>query len=142
VATVLLVENRQDDRVMYAEYLRLRGFDVIESDSTDEALTQVAHAQVVVTSVRLSGSFDGVELVRRLRADSASSDKPLIVLTASAYGVDQQRATESGCDAVLLKPCLPDALERVIKRTLRLRAVRGRSRKAQRRQRLQPKRRT
>src|SRR5260370_15370376 len=104
VPTVLLVDSAHDDRAMYAEYLRVCGLNPIEVDNTADALTRATTADVVVTGIRVQGPFDGVELVRRLRNDNGSRDKPIIVLTACTFEPDQQRALSAGCDVFLAKP--------------------------------------
>jgi two-component system cell cycle response regulator DivK len=109
VPTVLLVESTQDDRTMYAEYLRLQGFHPVEIDDTADGLALARTADVIVTGIRVDGPFDGVELVRRLRnGDGSTRDMPIIVLTACAFEPDQLRAFAAGCDTFLAKPCLPD----------------------------------
>ena len=122
--TVLLVETAHDDRGMYAEYLRTSGFRTIEIDNTVDALAVAGTADVIVTGVRVSGLFDGIELVRRLREDNQTKNKPIIVLTASPCDPDQQRAYSVGCDGFLLKPCLPETLAAEIRRELAARAYR------------------
>src|SRR5687768_290967 len=104
VPTVLLVEDSEDDRTMYAEYLGLQQFRAIEIDSTADALAMARTADVVVTGIRVPGPFDGIELVRRLREDDRTKQKPVIVLTACTFEPDQQRAYAAGCDVFLPKP--------------------------------------
>ena len=95
---------------MYADYLRNNGFSVTEVDSTDAGLSAAPAADLVITGVRVGGSFDGIELVRRLRDDDRTRGKPLIVLTACTFEPDQARAFAAGCDVFLPKPCLPELL--------------------------------
>jgi len=118
VPTVLLVDSTQDDRTMYAEYLRVCGLNPIEIDNTADALSAATKADVVVTGIRVRGPFDGVELVRRLRADNGTHHKPIIVLTACAFEPDRHRALAAGCDRFLAKPCLPDQLVSEIRAVL------------------------
>jgi len=123
--SILLVEPPEDDRPMYAEFLRANGFDVTEVDSTDAGLSAAGKADLIVTGVRMPGSFDGIELVRRLRDDERTKSKPLIVLTACTFEPDQSRAFAAGCDVFLPKPCLPEILleeaKRLIEHSRRLR---------------------
>jgi two-component system, cell cycle response regulator DivK len=116
--TVMLVESVQDDRAMYAEYLRASAFGVIEVGDTAKALIRAAEADVIVTGIRVPGPFNGIELVHRLRAEHATKEQPVIVLTASTMPADRDEAARAGCDAFLLKPCLPDALVDEIRRVL------------------------
>src|SRR4026208_899056 len=96
--TVLLVGSAQDDRMMYADYLRFCGLNPIEIDKTAEALPAAYQADVIVTSIRVDGPFDGIELVRRLRDGDGTHDIPIIVPTASACEPAQWRALAAGCD--------------------------------------------
>ena len=103
---------------MYAEFLRANGFNVTEVDSTDDGLSAAHGADVIVTGVRMPGSFDRIELVRRLRDDERTKSKPLIVLTACTFEPDQSRAFAAGCDVFLPKPCLPEVLLQEARRLL------------------------
>ena len=111
-ASILLVEPPEDDRPMYAEFLRGQGFAVTEVDSTDAGLSAAPEADLIITGIRLAGSFDGIELVRRIRGDARTKHTPVIVLTACAFEPDQARAFAAGCDLFLPKPCLPEDLLR------------------------------
>ena len=108
--TVLLVESHDDSRDMYADHLRSCGFTVQTAITTDEALMRARNADVIVTEIRVRGSFDGVGLVGRLRADGETNGTPIIVLTACAFDTDRKRARAAGCNVFLSKPCLPDRL--------------------------------
>ena len=109
-AVVLLVESHEDSREMYACYLQLLGFTVLTADTTDEGLRCAGNSDVIVTEIRVSGSFDGLDLVSRLRHADGTKQKPIIVLTASTFEPDQRRAYAAGCDVYLSKPCLPENL--------------------------------
>jgi two-component system cell cycle response regulator DivK len=116
--TVLLVHASPDDRQMYAEYLRLNDLVVTEAATTDDGWAKAATADVVVTGLMVPGSFDGLELVRRLRRDPATATKPIVVLTARVMQADRDAAEDAGCDVFLPKPCLPDVLLAEIRRVL------------------------
>jgi len=83
-------------------------------------------ANVIVSDIRVPGPFDGIELVRRLRAGGSTKDKAIVMLTACAFEPHQQRAHRAGCDAFLAKPCLPETLVSEIRRVLAGRATRKR----------------
>src|ERR1700719_1788390 len=91
-AVVLLVESHEDSREMYACYLQLLGFTVLTADTTDEGLRCAGNSDVIVTEIRVSGSFDGLDLVSRPRHADGTKQKPIIVLTASTFEPDQRRA--------------------------------------------------
>ncbi len=122
VPTILLVESsRHDDRGVYAEYLRILKFHTIEIDDTADALALAFTADVIVTDVRVPGPFDGIELVRRIRAERRTTGKAVIVLTACIAENDRQRSYAAGCDGFLPKPCLPDELLAEIQRVMTIR---------------------
>jgi two-component system cell cycle response regulator DivK len=116
--TVFLVSAARDDREMYATYLRQHACVVVECGSTDDALQRCATADIIITGIEVPGSFDGLELVRRVRADGAYTKKPIIVLTAAATVTNRNTARLLGCDAFLPKPCVPDLLLQSIRRLL------------------------
>lgn len=116
---VLLAQSSCDDGLeMYAEFLRYHGFTVIEVSNTHDALSLASHADIIITGILLSGPFDGVELVRRLRSPTRAKRQPIIVLTACAWQNDRARAQDAGCDVFLPKPCLPDELLGEVRRLL------------------------
>jgi CheY-like chemotaxis protein len=119
---VLLVAPAHDDRRIYAEYLLQHGYRTVEIGSTEEAWRSCSNADLIVTGINVAGSYDGIELVRRIRSDKATADKPVIVLTASVWEVDREAAREVGCDAFLPKPCVPDRLLDSIRRLLPIQA--------------------
>lgn len=116
--TVLLVDGVRDDRQMYAEYLWLQQFTVIQADNTADGLSRAPDADAIVTGIRVPGPFDGIELVRRLRADDRTRNKPIVVVTACVYEPDQQRARSAGANVFLPKPCLPETLAAEIRTAL------------------------
>jgi CheY-like chemotaxis protein len=115
---VLIVDDDRDTREMYSESLRAMGFQTATASTGEEALHLAAEKPpaVLVTDLRFQGSMDGIELIRRLRADPRTENVRTILLTGAAIGDDRDRADESPCDRLLLKPCLPDALAAEIRR--------------------------
>jgi CheY-like chemotaxis protein len=110
---ILLVEDHQDTRQMYAEFLSM-SFEVQAVGDGARALDllRTARPALLITDLSLPG-IDGFELVAIIRKDDALAGMPIICL--SGYGGDeyQQRARDAGCQRVLQKPCMPDALAAV-----------------------------
>jgi CheY-like chemotaxis protein len=68
---ILVVEDEVLIRMMLADELRGRGFDVVEAQNADEALTLLRSpvpVGLVLTDVQLPGTMDGIGLARLLRA--------------------------------------------------------------------------
>ena len=108
--SVLVVAASRDDCQMYAAYLRYHGIHAVEALNTADALASAHRVDAVVTGVCLPGPFDGVELIRRLRQNHVTRNQIIIAVTACAFEEDRQRALAAGCDAYLVKPCLPHTL--------------------------------
>jgi two-component system, cell cycle response regulator DivK len=124
--SVLLVLPDADDRAMYVEYFRDAGLRSVLCERTDDAVACASDADVIVTGVRLPGSFDGIELLRRLRSNEATKEKPAIVVTASLVQSERERSEAAGCAAFWAKPCLPETLVAEIYRVLARRRPRVR----------------
>jgi CheY-like chemotaxis protein len=124
--TALLVDHDGDTREMFAECLRHLAYDVAEAADGREALAKALASppDVIVTETRLPG-LDGYALCRLLQRDGATSDIPVVVVTADAFPRDVRRAHAAGAVVVLTKPCSPDQLvtelERVLTRSRELR---------------------
>jgi two-component system, cell cycle response regulator DivK len=122
---VLVVDDFEDNRQMYAEYLKYCGFRVAEAADGAQAVT-IAVAlipDVVVMDLSLP-VLDGWEATRRLKSDPRTRHIPVVALTGHALEGHSQGAREAGCDAFLAKPCLPEKLLETIERLLLGRAAR------------------
>ena len=116
---VLVVEDYQDAREMYAAYLQFSGFEVAEAGNGVEAIekTQELLPDIVLMDLALP-RIDGWEATRRLKNDERTRHIPIVALTGHALAGHAEGAREAGCDAFVTKPCLPDALVAEIKRLL------------------------
>jgi CheY-like chemotaxis protein len=127
---VLIVEDYEDAREMYAEYLQYAGFRVAEARNGMEAL-QIAQEMlpdVILMDLALPG-MDGWEATRRLKSDERTRRIPVIAVTGHALSGHSDTARKAGCDAFVSKPCLPDALVLEVRKMLDSRKT-GRSRSA------------
>jgi CheY-like chemotaxis protein len=107
---VLIVDDYQDCREMYAVYLTLAGFRVLEAANGPEALAIARRTvpDLVLMDLGLP-DMDGCEITRRLKRDPLTVDVPVIALTAQCLpDGDTLRAT--GFETVVTKPCRPDDL--------------------------------
>jgi CheY-like chemotaxis protein len=113
---VLFVDDAADNRALYSEYFAWSGFRVAEAANGPDgmALAQKLRPDVVVLDMVLP-LMDGCEVIRTLKADPSTRPIPVIVLTGHSLGEDRVRAEDSGCDAFVLKPCLPADLVALVK---------------------------
>ena len=112
---VLLVDDCQDTRELYAEYLELSGFDVKEAEDGIVAIDEAVRVRpdVIVMDMSLP-KMDGREAARQLRADERTRSIPLVMI--SGYDADALPTNEGLWDHYLGKPCPPDKLVSVIGR--------------------------
>ena len=120
---VLVVDDFQDNREMYAEFLSYSGFRVIEAANGKEAVQQAFDnlPDVIVMDLSLP-IMDGWEATRLLKKDARTRAIPVMALTGHALAGHSKEAKDAGCDAFLSKPCLPDQLVAEIRRILAGRA--------------------
>lgn len=116
---ILVVEDQEELRRLYAEQLTLSGFDVIEAGNGEDAISHTSshHPDVVLMDLSLP-ILDGWEATRRLKADARTAHIPIVALTAHDGSGELQRATRAGCDWFVPKPCPPDALITEVRRVL------------------------
>ncbi len=108
---VLVVDDFEDNRAMYAAYLAYSGYRVEQAANGQEAvdLTRGLHPDAVVMDLSLP-VMDGWEATRRLKQDDSTKHIPIIALTGHALPGPSADAEKAGCNAILVKPCLPEQL--------------------------------
>jgi two-component system, cell cycle response regulator DivK len=112
---VLLVDDDEDSRGLYAEYLTsVAGYRVAEAADGKQAVDMATalKPEVVVMDMSLP-VLGGREAMRSLRGDARTQALPIIVLTGHA-GVRESNDPATEFQAVLVKPCLPGALAAAI----------------------------
>ncbi|MGA8258084.1 MAG: response regulator transcription factor [Nocardioides sp.] len=119
MAEVLVVDDDVTVREVVVSYLRAAGHEVREAGDGRQALDvlDVAPADLVVLDLMMP-VLDGLETCRRLRA---SSDVPIIMLTALGSEQDRVVGLETGADDYVTKPFSPRELvlrvESILRRT-------------------------
>ncbi|WP_300405366.1 response regulator transcription factor [Nocardioides sp.] len=108
MARVLVVDDDTTVREVVVSYLRAAGHDVDEAGDGETALTtmRARAADLVVLDLMMPG-IDGLEVCRRLRA---TSDVPVIMLTALGTEQDRVAGLEIGADDYVTKPFSPREL--------------------------------
>ena len=117
---VLIVDDDADIRMFLALTLELNGFDTVEASDGEEGLAKaVAHAPSVILMDVMMPRIDGIEAIRRLRADGRVSHIPVIILTARAQVIDKVEGLTTGADDYITKPFDPEELIARVRATLR-----------------------
>jgi two-component system, cell cycle response regulator DivK len=106
--TVLLVEDNEDNRTVYRTILEHFGYQVLEARNGEDGVRMARQERPELILMDISiPLIDGWEATRILKADPATSEIPIIALTAHALATDRAKAHEVGCDGYLAKPCEP-----------------------------------
>jgi CheY-like chemotaxis protein len=130
---VLVVEDYQDAREMYAAYLTFSGYRVAEATNGVEAIEKTVELMPDIILMDLAlPRMDGWEATRRLKENESTRHIPIVALTGHALAGHAEGARQAGCDAFVTKPCLPDALLAEIQRMLSARAEGAGAKKAAR----------
>jgi DNA-binding response OmpR family regulator len=115
---VAVIEDDPNIADLVDLYLRQAGFRVYQANSGERGLEVIAERtpRLVILDVGLPGDVDGLEVCRRLRA---TSDIPVILLTARDTEIDRILGLELGADDYVTKPFSPRELVARVKAILR-----------------------
>jgi len=117
---ILVVEDFDDAREMYRDYLEFDGFRVETARDGREAIEKARASQpdLILMDLSLPG-IDGWEATRLLKAAPDTKHIIIIALSAHALAAEGERARAAGCDGFIAKPCLPPDLVHEISKYLK-----------------------
>ncbi len=108
VFRILVVDDYEDARTLYAEALRESGFVVWTASDGAEAVAKAhqhrPHAIVMDLAMPI---VDGFSATQTLKADPRTRGIFILALTGHAERSFVGRAYASNVDAIMLKPCSP-----------------------------------
>ncbi len=117
---VLVVDDFDDAREMYAEYLEFVGFEVDTARNGAEAVEKAQDGDPDIILMDLSlPVMDGWEATRLIKQDVRTRDIPVMALTGHVLAGNAEHAREAGADEFVAKPCLPQDLENKIRNMLK-----------------------
>jgi two-component system, cell cycle response regulator DivK len=103
--TILVVEDNEPSRDALARRLARRGYRIVLAVDGHEAVSigRSARPDLILMDLGLPG-IDGWEATRQLKSDPATSQIPIIVLSAHAMTNDRDMALAAGGDDFDTKP--------------------------------------
>ena len=118
-ATVLLVENNEDNQNIYRTLLRHEGFETVEAVNGAQGvrLARALRPDIIVMDISMP-VLDGWKATLLLKQDAHTAAIPIIILTVHSAPEDRQRAEEVGCDSYLATPIEPQRVVEEIRRLL------------------------
>jgi two-component system, cell cycle response regulator DivK len=116
---VLVVEEHEDTRAMYAHALSAMGFDVIPAPDWTQAYRRAweIHPDVIVTDLPIPNCEDW-QFLRDLKHDARTRQIPVVAVSGSVEQSVRERAEHGGFAAFLPKPCRPDELAAGLRQVL------------------------
>ena len=116
MTVVLIVEDNPINRDILGRRLEKRGFTIRFAEDGAQALEAsiALLPDVILMDIGLGEGIDGWEATRRIKANPATADIPIIALTASAFESDRRKSLEAGCCDFDTKPIdLPRLLDKI-----------------------------
>ncbi len=102
---ILIVEDNDLNLKLFRDLLTAHGYDTIETKEGLEAisLARGEHPDLILMDIQLP-EISGLDVTRRLKADEAIRDIPIIAVTAFAMKDDEEKILSAGCEAYISKP--------------------------------------
>jgi two-component system, cell cycle response regulator DivK len=115
-ATILVVDDFDDTRLLLRTWLERKGFRVLEAENGKHAIAaaKAERPDLIIMDVEMP-EMDGLAATRKLRELNDFAAVPIVAV--SAYGADQFRdyALAAGCNEYVSTPFEPDELETLIR---------------------------
>ena len=117
--TILYIEDNELNRKIVRVLLKSTSYTMIEAydgeAGVEKALAERPH--LILMDIQLP-KISGIEAIRRLRAEAATANTPIIAITSFALSGDEQKAKEAGATAYMAKPYSPRDLLALIHKIL------------------------
>jgi two-component system cell cycle response regulator DivK len=108
---ILIVEDTEDNRQILRDLLTGAGFDLIEAHDGGAGVSMAdEHKPDLILMDFQLPILDGYEATRRIKANPATRDIPVIAVTSYALSGDEAKAMEVGCSGYIAKPFSPRKL--------------------------------
>ncbi|HJU22165.1 MAG TPA: response regulator [Casimicrobiaceae bacterium] len=105
MSTILIVEDNDKNLKLARDVLQAKGYATLEATTGEDGvrLAQEHLPNLVLMDIHLPG-INGIEALRRLRADATTAAIPVIAVTASVMQQDRKLITDAGFDGYVGKP--------------------------------------
>jgi CheY-like chemotaxis protein len=116
---VLVVDDHDGTREMYAWCMRAAGWTVDEASNGTDALAKAFEFEpdVILIDLLLPG-LGGVEVIDRVRSDERTRHIPLVACSGADRRRFEKRVRAAGCDEFVAKPCPPEDMRLLLEALL------------------------
>jgi two-component system cell cycle response regulator DivK len=103
--SVLIVEDNEHLRNIYASILRFSGYEIVEAESGTEAIEKAASAQprLILLDLNLP-DMPGIDVARSIKRHQRSAHIPIIGCSAFSIGEERENSLAAGMVDYLQKP--------------------------------------
>ena len=117
--TILYVEDNEMNRQIVRDLLKRSTYRLIEAYDGEAGVTKALEARpdLILMDIQLP-KISGIEAIRRIRAEAATANTPIVAITSFALSGDDQKAKEAGATTYLAKPFSPRDLLAMIRKLL------------------------
>jgi two-component system, cell cycle response regulator DivK len=104
-ARILCVEDNPQNMRLVRKILKHEGYIVLEAEdgASGLAIAESEKPDLILMDINLP-DIDGLEVTRRIKAQTQLAHIPIVALTANAMYGDEERCLAAGCDGYIAKP--------------------------------------
>jgi two-component system cell cycle response regulator DivK len=116
---ILIVEDQPLNRKLVRDVLQAKGYRTVETETGEDGVTLAREQRpaLILMDIQLPG-INGIEALKRLRADPDTRAIPVLAVTASAMTQNRQQILAAGFDGYQAKPIDIVAFLRAVRATL------------------------
>ncbi len=116
---ILIIDDSEFTRNYHRHILEQAGFDIVMAVDGSDGLEKLflQGCDLVLTDINMQ-TMDGYEFIRRVRAEPAYQELPIIIISTESEVKDKLKGFEAGANLYLVKPCAPEAMVENIKMIL------------------------
>ena len=120
MSLILIVEDNDKNMKLVRDIVRHKGHATLEARTGEEGveLAVLHRPDLILMDIQLPG-IDGIEALRRIRAQPALDAVPVVAVSASVMPDDQRHIVGSGFDAFVPKPISLKPFVAVVERFLK-----------------------
>ena len=105
MSLILIVEDNEKNLKLVRDVLQVKGYATAEAGTAEDGIRIAAERKpdLILMDIQLPG-MSGIEALKVLRSDPATSSIPVVAVTASVMQQDRKQITEAGFDGYVGKP--------------------------------------
>ena len=102
---IVIIEDEPDTAEMYAEMMRISGYEVVKYFSGGPAVAEIAEQKpdAIVLDIMMP-DISGYDVLRYLKGESTLSNVPVIIVSAKTLPSDINQGMKAGATIYLTKP--------------------------------------